>query len=321
MDALEPVEPLGIHHVTAVAADPQRNIDFYHEVLGLRLVKTTVNFDWPETYHLYYGDEVGHPGTILTFFPWPDRPPGRRGAGQATTTAFSIPEAAVGWWEERLASKGVAAVRPATRLDEEALSFEDPDGLLIELVAHTGTDPRPPWESGPIAADHAIRGLHSMTMTEAGPEPTVDLLTGTLGFRLVAEEGDRLRFEVGEGGPGAQLDVVSDPGADRGEVNVGTVHHVAWRAPDDETQVAWRQQIVERGLDVTPVIDRQYFRSIYFREPGGVLLEIATDAPGFLIDEPVGDLGCHLKLPPWLEPRRDELAAALPPLEPPSPPD
>jgi glyoxalase family protein len=301
--------------VTAVAADPQRNVDFYREVLGLRLVKTTVNFDVPGTYHLYYGDEVGTPGTILTFFPWPNKPAGRRGAGQATTTSFSIPEDSVGWWEERLQKKNIQVENIGDRFEEDALSFEDPDGLLIELVAHTGTDPRPPWAKGPIDEAHAIRGLHSTTFTEAGADATVGLLTDTLGFRLTGEEGDRLRFEVGDGGPGARLDLVADTQADKGDVSVGTVHHVAWRAPDEETELEWRQQLVDQGLSVTPVIDRKYFRSIYFREPGGVLLEIATDAPGFTVDEPVEELGCGLQLPEFLEERRAELEQSLPPLE------
>jgi glyoxalase family protein len=309
------VQPLGIHHVTAVAADPQRNVDFYREVLGLRLVKTTVNFDVPGTYHLYYGDEVGTPGTILTFFPWPNKPAGRRGAGQATTTSFSIPEASVGWWEERLKAKDIRVEHIGDRFEEDTLSFEDPDGLLIELVAHTGTDPRPPWAKGPIDEAHAIRGLHSTTFTEAGADATVGLLTDTLGFRLTGEEGDRLRFEVGDGGPGARLDLVADTEAGKGDVSVGTVHHVAWRAPDEETELEWRQQLVDQGLSVTPVIDRKYFRSIYFREPGGVLLEIATDAPGFTVDEPVEELGFGLQLPEFLEERRAELEQSLPPLE------
>ena len=309
------VEPLGIHHVTAVASDPQRNVDFYLDVLGLRLVKQTVNFDAPDTYHLYYGDEIGRPGSILTFFPWPGAPRGRRGTGQATTTSFSIPEASLGWWKGHLGQKGVEVVEAVTRFDEDALSFEDPDGLLIELVAHTGTDPRPPWEQGPIPHDHAIRGLCSVTLSESGYESTVSMLTGTLGFRLVEESGSKARFEVGAGGPGARVDVLCQPEAPRGLVSAGTVHHVAWRAPEEGVQVEWRDAIVGTGLNVTPVIDRNYFRSIYFREPGGVLLEIATDTPGFVIDEPLLELGRRLSLPPWLEPRRADIEAALPPLK------
>ena len=308
------IEPLGIHHVTAVASDPQRNVDFYLEVLGLRLIKQTVNFDAPDTYHLYYGDEAGHPGTILTFFPWPGARPGLRGTGQATTTSFSVPEGSLGYWKQRLEERNVEVVEAVTRTDEDALSFEDPDGLLIELVAHVGTDPRPPWERGPITPEHAIRGLYAVTLSESGYESTAEMLTDTLGFRLVGEEGARFRFDVGGGGPGARVDILCQPGQGRGLVSAGTVHHVAWRAPDEGTQSEWRTQIVGRGVNVTPVIDRNYFRSIYFREPGGVLLEIATDGPGFTIDEPLLELGRRLKLPPWLEPRRDQIERALPPL-------
>ncbi len=309
------VNPLGLHHVTAVASDPQRNVDFYLEVLGLRLIKQTVNFDAPDTYHLYYGDEAGSPGTILTFFPWPGAPRGRHGAGQTTTTSFSIPQSSLGWWKERIAARGVEVLETASRMDEDVLVVADPDGLRIELVAHTGTDPRPPWERGPVPHDHAIRGLYSVTLTEASDERTVDHLTDQLGFRLVGEEGGRARFETGAGGAGARVDVLDRPDAPRGMVAAGTIHHVAWRAPDDDAQLEWRQQIVDLGLDVTAVLDRQYFHSIYFREPGGVLFEIATDGPGFTIDESPEAMGTQLRLPPWLERDRDRIAAALPPLK------
>jgi glyoxalase family protein len=308
------VQPLGIHHVTAVANDPQRNVDFYLRILGLRLVKLTVNYDAPDTYHLYYGDEAGHPGTILTFFPWPGVPRGRRGTGQATTTSLSVPEVSLGYWKQRLEAAAIDVREAKTRMDEDALSFEDPDGLLIELVAHAGTDPRPPWERSPIPAEHAIRGLYAVTLTESGYEDTAALLTSTLGFRLVTESGNRFRFDIGDGGPGARVDVVCQPEAPRGMVSAGTVHHVAWRAPDAQSQAAWRAELVDQGCNVTPIIDRNYFQSIYFREPGGVLLEIATDPPGFAIDEPLLELGRTLRLPPWLEPDREQIERALPPL-------
>ena len=309
------IAPLGIHHVTAVATDPQRNVDFYLRTVGLRLVKQTVNFDAPDTYHLYYGDEAGSPGTILTFFPWPGVPQGRRGTGQATITSFSVPEAAMGWWKQRLERQGVDVRETVTRMEEDALSFHDPDGLVIELVAHTGTDERPPWEQGPIPAEHAIRGLHSVTLCEAGYEDTAGLLVDNLGFRLVGEAGQRFRFAVGDAGPGEVVDVVCQPEAPRGLVSAGTVHHVAWRAPDEDTEAGWRQELVDDGVNVTPIIDRNYFRSIYFREPGGVLLEIATDPPGFGVDEPLLELGRRLQLPPWMEPQRADIEAALPPLK------
>jgi len=309
------VEPAGLHHVTAIAGDPQRNADFYLQVLGLRLVKRTVNFDAPDTYHLYYGDEIGSPGSILTFFPMPGVPRGRRGTGQTTTVGFSVPEGSLGWWRDRLRAAGAAAEDPLTRGGEDVLALEDPDGLRLELVAAGPADGRPPWERGPVPGAYAVRGLHAVTMSEGGPDPTAELLTGRLGFRLAEETGDRFRFATGDGGPGSLVDVVAQPSAPRGLVAAGTVHHVAWRAPDDPAQASWRAQLVAAGIDVTPVIDRRYFSSIYFREPGGVLFEIATDNPGFATDEPVDALGTGLRLPPWLEPQREAIQAALPALE------
>jgi glyoxalase family protein len=306
----------GLHHVTAIARDPQANVDFYTEVLGLRLVKKTVNFDDPGTYHLYYGDEVGRPGTLLTFFPWPLARLGRSGAGQATVTAFSVPEGSLGYWMERLASRGVDHEAPRPRFDEEVLTLRDPDGLVLELVARAG-DERAPWSEergGPIPAAVAVRGFYNVTLTEWNPAVTSDLLTGTLGFRLLGEEGDRLRFVTSAEGAGSRLDILAAPSAARGVISAGTVHHVAFRAADDAAQLAWLETLAERGLHVTPVQERQYFRSIYFREPGGVLFEIATDAPGFAVDEPVESLGTALKLPPWLEPSREQIEEVLPPI-------
>ena len=315
------VEPLGIHHVTAVASDPQRNVDFYLQVLGMRLVKQTVNFDAPDTYHLYYGDEQGTPGSVLTFFPWPGAPRGRQGAGQATVVSCSIPEGSLGYWKQRLESLGVEVREAISRLDEDAISFRDPDGLVIELVAHENPPAMTPWEGSAVPAEHQVRGFYGVTMTETSHDRTAAMLTDTLGFRLVGEGGDRYRFEVSEGGPGRQVDVVADPQAPQGLVAAGTVHHVAWRAPDDDTQAAWRGQLAGTGLDVTPIIDRNYFHSIYFREPGGVLLEVATDPPGFTIDEPLLELGRRLQLPPWMEPNREQIEAALPGLKLPDEPD
>lgn len=315
------VEPLGIHHVTAVASDPQRNADFYLRVIGMRLVKQTVNFDAPDTYHLYYGDEVGTPGTILTFFPWPGVPRGRRGTGQATTTSFSIPEGSLGWWLDHLRRQAVDVRQTTTRFSEDCLEFSDPDGLAIELVAAADTSSTRPFQGGPVPAEHAIRGLHSVTLSQRTPDQTHQMLTDTLGFRLVDEGGGRYRYDTGRGGPGARVDVLAEPHAPRGLVAAGTVHHVAWRAPDTDTESDWRAQIVATGVDVTPIIDRQYFESIYFREPGGVLLEIATDPPGFTKDEPLLQLGARLRLPPWLEPDRSQIQAALPDLKLPDPED
>jgi glyoxalase family protein len=309
---------LGIHHVTAIASDPQRNVDFYTSVLGLRLVKLTVNFDDPRSYHLYYGDEVGHPGTILTFFAWLGVPKGRQGTGQVTVTSFSVPQASLDYWIERLIQQGISYKGPTSRFDETILSLQDPDGLALELVAHPLAHNRPAWKEGPVPAEHAIRGIHTVTLLEDGYERTARLLTETLGFHPRSSENNVFRYEVGEGGPGAYVDVRCAPGLRRGLVAAGTVHHVAWRTPDDEQQRAWRGTLAGLDLNITPVMDRKYFQSIYFREPGGILFEIATDPPGFTVDEPVEQLGTHLELPPWLEQDRSELEQVLPSLSLPS---
>ena len=306
-------EILGIHHVTAIATDPQRNVDFFRDVLGLRLVKKTVNFDDPGTYHLYYGDERGRPGTILTFFPWPLAARGSRGAGQATVTSFSVPEDSIGWWRDRLAGHGVVIEDPAERFEEEVLTFLDPDGLKLELVAHAGVAEVAPWSAGPVPPRHAVRGFHSVTLCEQGYESTVQLLTGELGFRPVDELRDRFRFEVGKPGDLAtRVDIVCSPETGIGHISAGTVHHVAWRVAGNAEQLVWRERLLGRGLNVTPVLDRNYFQSIYFREPGGVLFEIATDPPGFTVDEALEELGAALKLPAWLEPHRARIEAVLP---------
>jgi glyoxalase family protein len=276
----------GIHHVTAIAGEPQRNVDFYVGLLGLRLVKKTVNFDDPGTYHLYYGDGDGSPGSIMTFFPWPGAPQGRVGAGQLTVTSFSIPAASLGYWTERL----VAA----------------------------GEESREGWAEGPAPAEHAVRGFHHVTLAVADPSRTGELMTETLGFRNTGEAEGRTRYEAGDGGPGSTVDVADGTGFPRGTMGVGTVHHVAFRVPDEETQLELREEVGALGYNVTPVLDRNYFRSIYFREPGGVLFEIATDPPGFAADEEPEHLGESLKLPPWLESRRDRLEDVLPPLHVPS---
>jgi glyoxalase family protein len=288
---------LGIHHVTAITSDPQSNVDFYTGVLGLRLVKLTVNFDDPRSYHLYYGDELGHPGTIMTFFAWPGVPKGRQGTGQVTVTSFSVPQASLDYWIERLSQRGVSSTGPTSRFDETILSLQDPDGLALELVAHSQAQQRPAWKEGPVPAEQAIRGIHTVTLSEDGYERTAKLLTDTLG---------------------AYVDVRCAPELRRGHVAGGTVHHVAWRTPTDERQQAWRGVLVGLDLNVTPVLDRKYFHSIYFREPGGILFEIATDPPGFTVDEPVEQLGTRLELPAWLEPNRVELEQVLPALHVPS---
>ena len=303
----------GIHHVTAIAGEPQRNVDFYVGVLGLRLVKKTVNFDDPGTYHLYYGDGAGSPGTVMTFFPWAGAPRGRIGSGQLTVTSFSIPATSLGYWTERLVEGGVRFEKPEDRFGETILRFPDPDGLRLELVA-AADEGREGWADGPAPAEHAVRGFHHVMLTVADPSRTAKLMTETLGFRQTGEAEGRTRYEAGEGGPGNTVDLADGTGFPRGTMGVGTVHHVAFRVPDDETQLALREEVAALGYNVTPVLDRNYFRSIYFREPGGVLFEIATDPPGFAVDEEVEHLGENLKLPPWLEPQREQLEGTLSPL-------
>lgn len=305
---------LGIHHVTAMAGDAQTNLDFYTRVLGLRLVKRTVNFDDPGTYHLYFGNRIGTPGTILTSFPWGARSlRGRIGTGQVSVTSFSIPASSVSYWMDRLKRLDVAVKVPTERFDETALAFRDRDGVALELVA-TANDRRPAWSNGEVSLEHAVRGFHHAALSLAGYERTASLLTTTLGFRAAGEAGNRFRFVAGDGAPGAIIDLVCEPGRMRGSMGVGVVHHIAYRAASDDAQRALRQRIVDAGHDATPVLDRHYFHSIYFREPGGVLFEIATDPPGFAVDEPVEEFGKRLRLPSWLESQRDEIEASVTPL-------
>ena len=322
----------GIHHVTALASDPQRNLDFYTQVLGMRLVKLTVNFDDPGTYHLYFGDKLGHPGTILTFFPRPKGRKGQRGSGQAAITAFSIPENSLAFWEELLKNRSVQAQKRQTPFGETVLSFEDPDGLSVVLVERTvqGGESDPdnkffgntrnlptqvsPWEGTDVPVEFALSGVHGLTLWEENPEPTINLLGETLGLRLLEEKTGLFRMQSGtESQPGILIDVRQMAGA-AGRMGAGVVHHIAWRTRDKNQQLDWREKLLELGLHVTQVYDRQYFHSIYFREPGGVLFEIATDGPGFKRDENVDELGRSLKLPEWLEPKRAEILETLPDL-------
>ncbi len=310
----------GLHHVTAIATDPQTNVDFYVGVLGLRMVKKTVNFDDPGTYHFYYGDGLGHPGTILTFFPWPTARRGSRGSGQATVTSLSIPEGSVRFWQERLEAFGVVAEEPKSRFDEEVLAFYDPDGLKLEMVAHAeggaeGSAERSntaPWLDGPVPAEHAIRGFHSVTLAVRNLGPTARLLTETMGLRSAGDHDSRYRFVTPQGALASRVDLLHTPVTGFGTIAAGTVHHVAWRVPDELSQATWRETLAEEGLHPTEVKDRQYFQSIYFREPGGVLFELATDPPGFTRDEAPAHLGTELKLPPWLETHRERIERALP---------
>jgi glyoxalase family protein len=304
----------GIHHVTAIAGNPQRNIDFYTRVLGLRLLKVTVNFDDPSSYHFYYGDWSGTPGTILTFFAWPNGHRGRHGIGQIGEIAFAVPRSSLAFWMQHLVQQNVQYSGPTQRFGEQFLSLRDPDGILLEVVATAEAESIRGWEGGTVPAEHTIRCIQSVTLWEEELGPTDQLLTQTMGFRKHDSAENTTRYATGDGGPGAYLQVRNVQGFWRGAGGVGTVHHVAWRAADDAQELAWRDELIAAGANVTPQRDRQYFRSIYYREPGGVLFEIATDVPGFAIDEPIEALGKQLQLPPWLEPRRTEIEQSLPPI-------
>ncbi len=287
---------VGLHHVTAIASDPQRNLDFYTQVLGLRFVKRTVNFDDPGTYHFYFGDDIGTPGTILTFFPWPGTPKGRRGAGETIATAFSIPAGSRAYWRERLSSKEVAT-EEKVHFGGTHLSFSDPDGMVLELVEHTEAQSVHAPRYSDVPARYAVQGFYGATLLEYSLERTAALLE-TMGYRKLSEERERTRYAPESNSRGRFLDIVVDKNAQPARMGTGTVHHIAFRASDDAAQLDWQQKL-GKHVGVTTVQDRTYFHSIYFREPGGVLFEIATDAPGFLIDEPVESLGEALQIPEW----------------------
>ncbi|MFC4543513.1 ring-cleaving dioxygenase [Halosolutus amylolyticus] len=309
---MAPTTP-GLHHVTAIAGDPQANAEFYVGTLGLRFVKKTVNHDDTGTYHFYFGDEEGTPGTNVTFFPWSDRGhPGQFGAGQTRDTAYLIRPDSVDYWADRLASAGIEVDR-AERFGEPVLGFDDPDGIGLELVASedaAAADAKP-WADSPVPADHQLRGFHSVTLAVDAFDPTADVLTDLLGYELEDEDDGRRRYRTPAGGPGSIVDLV-ETDADRGRMGVGTVHHVAFAAADVDEQERWRDAFQEYGLNVTQVIDRTYFRSIYSREPGGVLFEVTTTGPGFTVDEDVDELGTSLALPEWLEDERERIEAQLP---------
>jgi catechol 2,3-dioxygenase-like lactoylglutathione lyase family enzyme len=309
---------MSLHHVTSIVSDPQRNLDFYAGVLGLRLVKLTVNHDDPGTYHFYFGDEIGRPGSILTFFPWPDGERGRQGVGQVGEIGLAVPRASLGFWISRLLNRGVPYEGPSRRFDEQVLAFRDPDGLLLEIVATARADAVEPWSEGPVPAEHAMRGLHGVTIWEDGDRGTAALLGGILGMTQAGETGNRLRFQSAEHGRGTVVDLRRAPGFWGGSEGVGTVHHVAFRSPSPDEQQRVRAALEQMDLGPTDVIDRRYFQSVYFREPGGVLFELATERPGFTVDESPGELGTALRLPPWLEGERERIAASLPPIRPPT---
>lgn len=302
----------GLHHITALASDAQKNIDFYAGILGLRLVKKTINFDAPDVYHLYYGNEKGLPGTILTFFPYPGIPQGRKGKGQLTVTSFSIPENAMDYWTKRFDKFHIAYEGPQQRFEELFIYFEDNDGLGLELVANA-KDERPGFTYGNIPLEYAIKGFYGMTLSEECYEKTAGLLVGQMDHALIEEKGNRFRYSA-SGKPGDFVDILCNPDTLKGLAGYGTIHHVAFATANDNTQLEARDKLLRFGLDVTPVLDREYFHSIYFREPGGVLFEIATIPPGFTVDEPLEYLGESLQLPPWQEQNRVLIEKKLSPI-------
>lgn len=312
---MDPIK--GLHHITAVTHDPQRNVDFYRNVLGQRFVKKTVNFDVPDTYHLYFADEIGTPGSVLTFFAWPNMKRGNRGTGETIALAYNIPAGSMGFWQDYLKAKGVELFPAEKRFGRDILPFEDPDGMRVELVA---SDPSPDirhWEEGPIPQERALRGFYGVTLWLDELEPTTDLLTHEMGYTYVDNEGDRYRFSGAPGSLGSILDILHQPSqpedrAVEAVFGAGSIHHIAFRVPTDEAQLEYQAVLREAGHEVTPVIDRKYFHSIYYREPGGVLFEIATEPPGFGVDEPVESLGESLRLPEWFESNRVAIEQGLP---------
>ncbi|MBA2125910.1 ring-cleaving dioxygenase [Hyphomicrobium methylovorum] len=305
----------GIHHITAIAGDAARNHDFYTRVLGMRLVKKTVNFDDPGTYHLYFADETGSPGTVLTFFPWGHAPSGRNGVGQAQQTMLRVPESAIGYWAHRLVEKGVPHEAIEKRFGQSVLAFTDPDGLSLAFVGVPGAEAETAWAGGDVPVEHAVRGFHGIRLLLDEKAPTAAVLTKALGFREAESEGPVSRFIADGSVAGSVVEIREAKGFLPAHMGRGSVHHVAFRAADDQAQADMRRKLVdELHIQVTEQIDRNYFRSMYFREPGGIIFEIATDAPGFAIDEAQSELGTELKLPAFLEKRRDEIEARLQPL-------
>ena len=304
----------GLHHVTAISGAPQRNLDFYAKVLGLRFVKRTVNFDDPSVYHLYYGNETGAPGTAMTFFPWEHLPPARRGTGEVALTAFSVPAGSLDFWRERLARLGVPHHEPEPRFGEPALALADPDGLPLALVAAGEPDPRAPWTTPEVDAGHALRGFDGVALTLDVGAATAELLTDVMGYQHVASDDRVHRYGAPHGATARYVDIVEAPNGAPATSGRGSVHHIAFAVADDDAQDHFRRRLISAGHRVTPRIDRTYFHSIYFRTPGGVLFEIATAGPGFTVDEPRETLGRELKLPEQHEHLRARLEEMLPPL-------
>jgi glyoxalase family protein len=306
----------GLHHITAIGGPAQENLDFYAGVLGMRLVKRSVNQDDPGTYHLFYADAEGHPGSDLTFFPWSHAAPSRDGHGLSTEVSLTVPPDTLEYWGQRLERYGITIGRVETRFGDSVLPLVDPHGLQVALVERTDAATRQftPWDGSPIPPERQIRGLEAARMREREIGPTTAFLKGVLGFTALGEQGGWHRYGVGGGGSGAYVDVREDGGARRGAWGVGSVHHLAWRVDDDAHQLAVRERIAHAGRRPTPVIDRFWFKSVYFLEPGGVLFELATDGPGFAVDEDPRHLGETLVLPPWLEVQRAAIESMLPPL-------
>lgn len=308
----------GLHHVTVIAGDPQENLDFYTGVLGMRLVKKSVNQDAPDTYHLFYADGAGTPGTDLTFFPWPGLPRSRPRAGQIVEVPFAVPTGSIPYWQKRLEANGVPVKGMETRFGERTLPFEGPHGLHLALVETDDEREFTPWERSPVPTEHQLRGMHGVRIWEHALEPTETVLTEAMGFEKVAEDDDWHRYGVDGGGSGTFAEVKEVDRTRRTSHRVsgtGEVHHAAWRMRDSEEQKTLRSFIDEVGLRPSPQIDRFWFESVYFREPGGVLFELATDGPGFTVDEDPSELGTSLVLPPWMESRRAEIEADLPTLD------
>ncbi|TDN36774.1 ring-cleaving dioxygenase [Hymenobacter sp. UV11] len=304
---------LGLHHVTAIAGNAPRNYDFYTRVLGLRFVKKTVNFDDPGTYHFYFGDETGSAGTILTFFPWEHITAGRRGTGQATEIGYSVPAGSFDFWMQRFEANGVTYNKPSEKFGEQYLTFLDPDGLKFELIASKMPDPRTPWTTSEVGATVATRGFHTVTLTLADPQATAEILTDVFGYTLLETHVNRSRYVTDTVPGGAQyIDLVAAPGEARAITAGGSVHHIAFRVKDDEAELYFRRKLIAKGMQPTPQIDRDYFHSVYFREPGGVLFELATENPGFAVDEPLAELGTHLMLPTQHKHLRPQLEQRLP---------
>lgn len=303
---------LGLHHITAIADNAQHNYNFYTKILGLRLVKKTVNFDDPGTYHFYYGNEEGTPGTILTFFPWEGIGKGHTGIGMATNIGYSVPEGSLDFWADRFKQYNVKQENINERFGEQYLSFQDPDGLNLDLIVPAAADTRKGWQTTDIKADTATKGFHNITLTVKNVTPTATILTDIFGYKLLKQEGNRYRFSTDAIENASVVDIIEAPDSVPGRSAGGTNHHVAFRVKDDNILMEFREKIAAKGLSITPKIDRDYFFSLYFREPGGVLFELATDNPGFTRDEPLNELGTSLKLPKQYENSRKKIEGILP---------